>query len=701
MCRHCWIGWGNEMTREILFDPLFAWPVLGLLAGIFLAVVILAKWRGLSGWGLRGLGVLVVLAAMANPSLKEEDRTPLTDIVLVVSDETASQSVGGRPDQMAAGRVELLRRLEGMDNVEVKETTLRDATGDQGSQMMGALRDAMASTPKGRLAGAFLLSDGQVHDADLAPEFPAPVHTLLTGQPTDWDRRLVIKNAPAFAILGEEVSLTLLIEDQGAAPNLGQTAPLQVSIDGAPPLNFNVELGREINVPLILPHGGMNVLQFSVPTEAGELTDRNNAAVVQINGVRDRLRVLLVSGQPHAGERTWRNLLKSDSAVDLVHFTILRPPEKQDGVPISELSLIAFPTRELFMDKIQDFDLIIFDRYRRRGLLPGIYLDNVRRYIEGGGAVLIAAGPDFATAESLYRSPLAPALPGEPTSIVVEQGFKPQITELGARHPVTAGLEKFAPAPADENGPGWGRWFRLIELQNTSGQTVMNGPDGKPLLVLNRVGEGRVALLASDQAWLWGRGFEGGGPQLELLRRLAHWMMKEPELEEDVLTATADGQTITITRRMVEGSPSAASVTTPDGTTQSVTLSETAPGVFSETYQGAQMGLFRIKEGDKETVIALGPAAPKEFEQTIATAEVLTPLADATNGGIRALSEGVPGLRKVRMGRVADGRGWLGITPRGAYETADVRIIALLPMWLMLLAAAGLFVAGWLREGRR
>jgi len=689
------------MTREILFDPLFAWPVLGLLAGIFLAVVILAKWRGLSGWGLRGLGVLVVLAAMANPSLKEEDRTPLTDIVLVVSDETASQSVGGRPDQMAAGRVELLRRLEGMDNVEVKETTLRDATGDQGSQMMGALRDAMASTPKGRLAGAFLLSDGQVHDADLAPEFPAPVHTLLTGQPTDWDRRLVIKNAPAFAILGEEVSLTLLIEDQGAAPNLGQTAPLQVSIDGAPPLNFNVELGREINVPLILPHGGMNVLQFSVPTEAGELTDRNNAAVVQINGVRDRLRVLLVSGQPHAGERTWRNLLKSDSAVDLVHFTILRPPEKQDGVPISELSLIAFPTRELFMDKIQDFDLIIFDRYRRRGLLPGIYLDNVRRYIEGGGAVLIAAGPDFATAESLYRSPLAPALPGEPTSIVVEQGFKPQITELGARHPVTAGLEKFAPAPADENGPGWGRWFRLIELQNTSGQTVMNGPDGKPLLVLNRVGEGRVALLASDQAWLWGRGFEGGGPQLELLRRLAHWMMKEPELEEDVLTATADGQTITITRRMVEGSPSAASVTTPDGTTQSVTLSETAPGVFSETYQGAQMGLFRIKEGDKETVIALGPAAPKEFEQTIATAEVLTPLADATNGGIRALSEGVPGLRKVRMGRVADGRGWLGITPRGAYETADVRIIALLPMWLMLLAAAGLFVAGWLREGRR
>ena len=77
----------------------------------------------------------------------------------------------------------------------------------------------------------------------------------------------------------------------------------------------------------------------------------------------------------------------------------------------------------------------------------------------------------------------------------------------------------------------------------------MEGPDGRPLLVLDREGEGRVALLASDQAWLWGRGYEGGGPQLELLRRLAHWLMKEPELEEEALSATAEGQTLTITRR--------------------------------------------------------------------------------------------------------------------------------------------------------
>ncbi len=229
--------------------------------------------------------------------------------------------------------------------------------------------------------------------------------------------------------------------------------------------------------------------------------------MVQINGVRDRLRVLLVSGEPHPGERTWRNLLKSDSSVDLVHFTILRPPEKQDGVPVNELSLIAFPTRELFIDKIDEFDLIIFDRYKRRGILPAIYLDNVRQYVEDGGAVLVAAGPDFAQASSLYRSPLGEMLPAAPTSRVIEEGYRPQITDLGQRHPVTEGLERFAPPASDaEDDPGWGRWFRLIDLEPKSGSIVMTGLDDRPLLVLDRVGEGRIALLGSDQP-----GFGRGG----------------------------------------------------------------------------------------------------------------------------------------------------------------------------------------------
>ena len=424
------------------------------------------------------------------------------------------------------------------------------------------------------------------------------------------------------------------------------------------------------------------------------MTDRNNTALVQINGVRDRLSVLLVSGQPHPGTRTWRNLLKSDSSVDLVHFTILRPPEKQDGVPVRELSLIAFPTRELFLEKVDDFDLIIFDRYRRRGILPNVYLENIRQYVENGGAVLFAAGPDFAGPESIYRGPFEAIIPARPTARVVEEGYLPKVTDLGERHPVTAGL-------AQEFDGDWGRWLRQVEVMQSAGDVVMSGVGDRPLLLLDRVGEGRVALLASDHAWLWGRGFEGGGPQLELLRRLAHWMMKEPELEEEALWAEATGQQMRVIRRSLTEDVGPVTITTPSGDVIERPLQEVSPGRFETLFDGPEIGLYRLENGDQSAVIGLGPAAPVEFERTIASAEALQPEIDATNGGVWALEDGMPAIRAVREGRPAAGRGWIGITPRGAYETQSLRQMAILPPWLVLLLVSGLILGGWLREGRR
>ena len=229
----------------------------------------------------------------------------------------------------------------------------------------------------------------------------------------------------------------------------------------------------------------------------------------------------------------------------------------------------------------------------------------------------------------------------------------------------------------------------------------MSGIDDRPLLILDRVGEGRVALLASDHAWLWNRGYEGGGPQLELLRRLAHWMMKEPELEEEALTANASGQTMQIIRRTLEDSIGPVTVTRPDGETEELTLSETRPGLWTGEYTGPEIGLYRLAEGDLASVIVLGPSAPREFEQTIADGTALEPLVDSTRGGIRNLSDGIPSLRDVRAGRPAAGRGWIGLTPRNAFETRDVRQIPLLPEWLVLLVASALILACWLREGRR
>ncbi|WP_299899641.1 hypothetical protein [uncultured Ruegeria sp.] len=680
------------MTGTVIFDPLIPWPFLAAVGAVAAVGVGLALWRGLSGWALRGLAALVVIAALSGPVYQIEDRARLTDIVLMIEDESASQTLSDRARQTAQAAEELAAEIEARDNTELRRIRVGDGEGDEGTQVMAALNEALAEEPRARIAGILVVSDGLVHDADQAPELPAPMHLLQTGRADDWDRRLIVRNAPAFAIIGESVTLTLRVEDSGAAPAGAATAPLEISVDGGEPQQLSIPIGRDVELPVTLPHGGRNVIQFSVPQAEGELTDRNNTALIQMNGVRDRLRVLLVSGEPHPGGRTWRNLLKSDSSVDLVHFTILRPPEKQDGVPVDELSLIAFPTRELFLEKINDFDLIIFDRYKRRGILPAIYLDNVTNYINDGGAVLIAAGPDFASADSIFRSPLAPILPAQPSARVFEERYVPMVSELGQRHPVTTNLGD----PAD-----WGAWLRQIDVNHRSGEVLMTGIDERPLLVLDRVGKGRVAMLASDHAWLWSRGFEGGGPQLELLRRLAHWMMKEPELEEEALWAEANGQSMRIIRQTLGDDVGPVTVTRPNGETLEITLQEVSPGRFEALYYGPEIGLYRLQEGDHTAVIGLGPAAPKEFERTIATGDILEPVLANMRGGVIRLEDGLPSIRNVRAGRPAAGRGWIGLTPRDAYETRDVTQAGLLPPWLVLLLAGGFLLGGWLREGRR
>ena len=678
----------------VIFDPLLPFWLMGALALAMLAVLVFAVFRRLTGWPYRGFAVVCVFLALLNPSLKTEERQAKADIVIVVVDRSSSQMLSDRAAQTQAALAHVTQQLADRPGTEMRLVEVEDAAGPGGSEVMSALAQALSETARDRIAGAIVISDGQIHDTEFAPKLPAPLHLLLTGQPRDWDRRLVVKNAPGFAILGEPITLTLLVEDQGAAPQAA-FADLILSVDGGPEQRYQIPVNRDVEVDVSLGHGGINILQFSTPDMSGELTDRNNAAVVQINALRDRLRVLLVSGVPHPGERTWRNLLKSDSNVDLVHFTILRPPEKRDGVPVTELSLIAFPTRELFLEKIGEFDLIVFDRYKRRGLLPTEYFESIANYVRQGGAVLVAAGPDYAGANSLYRSPLGAILPGRPTSRVFEEPIMPKVTEFGLKHPVSESLERFAP------DTGWGRWLRQIEVETTSGQVLMTGRGESPLLIVDRVGEGRVALLASDHAWLWDRGYEGGGPQAELLRRVAHWSMKEPDLEEEALLAQPMESGLLVTRRsLTEGPLAPLEITKPNGKQLTIALQPVAPGRYEAEIVSEDLGLYRLGSGDLEIVAALGPAAPREFVQTIATDRVMAPILAKTNGGALALSEGLPKFRNIRNGRPSHGRGWIGLVSREAYVVQGVEIGQFLPAWVYLIFAGLGLLAGWLREGR-
>lgn len=685
----------------VVWAPLIPWWAVAALAGLAVLMAAVAYARGLRGWAFRGLAGLAAAAALAGPQVETGERRSLDDIVILLEDASASQSLPGRPDQTTQAVEAMARALAARPGTEVRRVRVGD--DPDGTKLATALSRAIAAEPADRLAGVIAVTDGLAHDAAQLPATaPAPVHVLLTGQPGDWDRRLVIEEAPAFGLIGQPVTLRVRIEDQGAIPPeiAGRPATLRLSRDGGEPQVVAVPPGVPLDVPVIPDHAGANVIHLAIDPVPGQLTDRNDMVALTITGVRDRLRVLLVSGAPHAGERTWRNLLKSDAGVDLIHFTILRPPDKFDGVPTEELALIAFPTRELFMERIEDFDLIIFDRYRVQGILPPEYYENIADYVRKGGAILVAAGPEMAGVESLNLSPLGDILPARPTGRVIEEPFRPVLTAEGARHPVTAGLEGRGATPT------WGRWLRMAGSTVTRGTVAMTGPGGAALLVLDRVGEGRVAQMTSDQVWLWGRGFDGGGPQLELLRRIAHWSMKEPDLEEESLTADilpGEGG-LRITRRTLAERVGPVRLTAPDGTTQQVTLAPAGPGRFSAEVAVTAPGLYRLAEDDLTRVVALGPPAPREFEAVVADATALAPLVAATGGGVVRLSDGIPTLRDAPAGRQTHGQGatgpWIALTPRGAGTVTGLTRAAILPVWGWLVLIAGLALAAWLREGR-
>ena len=692
---------------QVVFDPFLGWVPLIVLATLAVLAVALAVWRGLVGWWLRALGLAALLAALANPSLQTEEREFLPDIALILADATGSNRLAGRSAQTAEALEHLNRRLAAM-GIEPRLVTLPDGAENAGTELFDGIAAGLSELPRDRLSGIFVVSDGIAHDApvgpDGLPDLPAPLHLLKTGESDDWDRRLIIRNAPAYGILGETVTLTLRIEDEGAVPSSlrGQAARVGFSLNGEEMRHAMAPVGADMELNITLDRGGMNVLHFVLDPAEGELTARNNEAVVQINGIRDRLRVLLVSGEPHTGQRTWRNLLKSDPSVDLVHFTILRPPDRQDGVPVNELSLIAFPTRELFIDKIDEFDLIIFDRYRRRGILPNAYFDNIRRYVVDGGALLVIGGRELAGADSIFYSPLGRIFPAEPTGRVFEEAFRPDLSDLGRRHPVTAELPR-AGAAATGEGAGWGRWLRQIDLTRRSGRVVMEGMGGRPLLTLDRVGEGRIALLASDQAWLWDRGFEGGGPQAELLRRLAHWLMKEPDLEEENLSAAMQAGMLTVQRRTMQDAVTPARVELPSGATREIEMQEVAPGRFEGVMEASELGLYRVRQDELSAVAAAGPLNPREIADMRATDALIRPLAAETGGGIWWTGDGaagVPAIRAVRAGQDAAGNGWMGLRRNEQFHVHAVHQAPLLAGPLALILLLGTLALAWWREGR-
>ena len=687
------------MNYGIAFTPLVPSIVLWCAVGaivVIAALLLIARARGAA---VRVAALALIALALANPSFTREDREPLTSVVAVVVDKSPSQNFGSRTREAAQAQealVDALKKIKGLD-VRVVDAGQADGETD-GTHLFGALASVLSDVPVDRVAGTFLITDGRVHDIPAnaaAIGFQAPVHALITGAKNERDRRIAISAAPRFGIVGQTQTVTYRLDDQGVT---GERARVVIRRDGETIGERTLQSGQTASVDIDIKHAGPNIVEIEAAPLEGELTPVNNRAVVAIDGVRDKLRVLLVSGEPHSGERTWRNLLKSDASVDLVHFTILRPPEKQDGTPINELSLIAFPTRELFQQKINEFQLIIFDRYARQGVLPIAYFDNIARYVRQGGAVLVSAGPDYASNTSIWRTPLDAVLPAEPVG-VTEKPFYAHLSDAGKRHPVTRGLDGSATEP-----PHWSRFFRTVDTRNSISPPVMTGADGKPLLLLSRFGEGRVALLLTDHIWLWARGYEGGGPHLDLLRRMSHWLMKQPDLDEEALRLQVHGKDLEVIRQTMADSVLPVTLTSPSGATRELTLAGGEPGEWRATVAANELGLWQASDGTLKALINVGPTNPKEFSEVTSTTETLKPLAQATGGDARRVVDGgsldMPRIVAVRASSVFHGDGWMGVKMRDASIVKGVGVLPIFAGLIGLLLLLGAFAATWLREGR-
>ena len=691
---------------SIDFNPLVPLWLLYTLAAASLLISIALILRGTRGAWLRTLAFGLALLGLCDPNLVQENRRPLKDIVAVVVDRSESQQIGGRPAQTDKARDEVEARLKALGDVDLRVVeTSREESDTEGTRLFAALGDALSDAPPERVGGAIMITDGDVHDipgAAAALGFNAPLHALITGHEGERQRRIELIEAPRYGIVGKDQVIAARVLDSA-----GQDEPVKLTVrrDGETIATVDAEVGQRIDVRAPIEHAGVNVIELEIAPVPGELASDGDRAVVNIDGVRDKLRVLLVSGKPHPGERMWRNLLKSDANVDLVHFTILRPPEKGgDGVPINELSLIAFPVADLFGRKIKDFDLIIFDRYAQQSILPYTYLDNIVTYVRQGGALLMAEGPEYSTPDGLFYSPLGAIAPAEPSGDDLEAPFRAQVPDVGLRHPVTRGL---AGAEAGDSQPAWGRWFRLVGAKATDGQTVMTGPDGKPLLVLSRVDNGRVGLLLSDQMWLWARDYDGGGPYLDLLRRLAHWLMKEPELEEEALRASARGRTVTVERQSVSGEARDTFLTGPDGAKTKLALAAVAPGLSRAQTTVDRFGLYRAEDGEHVALVNVGPENPLEMRDVVSTPEKLRPIAEATGGSVRRLSASdaddanVPRIVGLNPAPSYAGSDYIGVKRTGSSELIGARSTSLASGFFGLALLLGAVVAGWLAEAGR
>lgn len=666
-----------ESVSDLAFAPLVPPWLLALLA-IALAGALLLTLRHVPRHApLRTLAGLLLILVLANPVREEDRRESVDDIGLILIDRSDSMGVEDRTSSAEQAAETLASETDGI------EWQVRDIAGDDvgGTRLGAGIQAAIGSADTSRLGAVFVVSDG-ISEDDLAPGLlprGVPLHHLVAGSEDVNDRRLVIENAPPFTIAGETARIRVRVEDSQGAP-----VPLTIRTSGGYRADQGLIPGEETTVDIPVERRGDLDVALSVPVRSGEATPINNRALVSLQGVTERLSVLLVSGRPYPGGRVWRDIFKADPNIDLVHFTILRLPSSFDTTSPQDLALIPFPVEELFQERLDDFDLIIFDRFDLTELMSPAYFYSLAERAENGGGLLVVAGPEFSGPAGLANTALSRVLPATPTGQQIDETYRPMLTPEGQRHPVTRTLQ-------GGGEPDWGAWGSLAEMRAQGGDVLMRGPGDRPLFILDRVGSGRVGLLASTDLWWWARAVEGEGPHAELLRRTAHWLMQEPDLEEEQLHVTGRADSLTIesdSMLPLQG----ATITGPDGARHEISLPASGRAEIPLT----EPGLYEVAAGQRRRFALVGNTA--EFDRLRPSTDALAGAVEASGGGVYRLNDAIPAVRRVTQGNSAAGSNWAGVRQREAGALLAVETRPLIPAWAAFALIAAILALAWWRE---
>lgn len=593
------------------------WGHAAQVAAVAAAVVIVAlAWRALrhERWSRRLTLLALRVGAVASglvlffqPSLRQENVTRLPNHVAVLVD--ASESMALKESAEALPRAERARRaiaswkpaldaLRARHKIDfytfgerlqpqTEEAILRGVPAEAAATRLREALATLRSRYEGRdLAGAIIVSDGvdngrlgqlgaQAGDPE-SREFlrslDAPVHAAWTGARGLHDVAIARVMADDFAFVRTAVQVDAVVRvvGAGAARWTGRVLPVTLRRDGVPlrTVEVVVEPGKtdyQISFQFTPERVGKYLYEIATPVLDGESIRENNARAFVLKVIRDKIRVLQVAGRPSWDERFLRSLLKHDPNVDLISFFILRTPTDLELVASDELSLIPFPTEELFQEQLRSFDVVFLQNFNYAPYGIGAYLDEIRSYVEEGGGLAMIGGDLSFSLGGYARTPVAEVLPVElpdetaPERVVDLRPFKLQLTPEGKAHPLTA-----LRVDLDKNEA---RWAELPELAGTNlvararpNATVLGvhptrrGADGRPLPVLTvgAAGKGRALAFTSDSSWRWGFRADGerGRTYQRFWENAIRWLIRDPSLSflrvETDQTEYARGQKIAL-----------------------------------------------------------------------------------------------------------------------------------------------------------